>query len=263
MSLDPPCGNNTLNINTPTSVPPPVKHDKANNKDLQFSSIALYNMRSLLPKISNVILDFKMRLCDLFCLTEVWSLDKCKENDENALISMDELDGIDIVYSTRSEKKGGGVAIMCKKETYSMKKANIEIPKGIEILWIVASSKMPKCDFKILVGVFYSPPLQGKNVKLVEHISDVIHTQLTKFPSLPILVLGDKNKIDMNSLCKIDPSFSQIVTKPTRGKNILDIILLNTPKRYFSPLIVPPILPDHPDHGVPSDTQGVIIHPKS
>ena len=101
----PPGENNPSYINPASLDQPPVKGKKPSSKDHSFPTIALYNMRSLLPKISNAILDFKMRLCDLFCLTEVWSLDSHDDSETNELNKMKELDGIDIIYSTRWEKE--------------------------------------------------------------------------------------------------------------------------------------------------------------
>ena len=66
----------------------------------------------------------------------------------------------------------------------------------------------------------------------------------------------------MDSFDMIDSSMKQIVTKPTRGKNILDVILTNVHHEYFTLKIIPPFAPDDSCKGVPSDHEGVIVHPK-
>ena len=45
----------------------------------------------------------------------------------------------------------------------------------------------------------------------------------------------------------------QIVDKNTRKDKILDIIIMNTSGYYQSPIIAPPIEPDNPSTGQPSD----------
>ena len=50
--------------------------------------------------------------------------------------------------------------------------------------------------------------------------------------------------IHMKDLKGIDPQLKQIVTKPTRGKNILDVILTNLNDFYQEPIIVRLVQPD-------------------
>ena len=56
--------------------------------------------------------------------------------------------------------------------------------------------------------------------------------------------MGDRNKIPMESLQLIEHSLRQVVNKPTRKKNILDMILTNAANSNFEPEILPPIEPD-------------------
>ena len=65
----------------------------------------------------------------------------------------------------------------------------------------------------------------------------------------------------ISALLSIDPSLRQTVTQPTRGKNILDVIVTNLARYYQEPVIVPPLVPDKPGHGVPSDHSGVCAVP--
>ena len=67
--------------------------------------------------------------------------------------------------------------------------------------------------------------------------------------------------MNISSILSIEPSLRQIVLKPTRGQNILDVIVTNLSSYYQEPCIIPPIHPDVSGHGVPSDHQGVMAVP--
>ena len=65
----------------------------------------------------------------------------------------------------------------------------------------------------------------------------------------------------MRDLTHIEDSLKQIVTKPTRGKNILDVELTNLPRCFLEPVIIPPVQPDNDGHGKASDHDGVLVTP--
>ena len=59
------------------------------------------------------------------------------------------------------------------------------------------------------------------------------------------------------------PKTHQIVTKATHGDQILDVLLTNLFRYYSTPIIVNPVKPDNPNHGVPSDHQVPVAYPVS
>ena len=63
-----------------------------------------------------------------------------------------------------------------------------------------------------------------------------------------MIISGDKNDLDVKLLLSVDPSLKRINNKPTRCPKLLDVV-------------IPPIVPDLPDKGVPSDHLGVIGMP--
>ena len=75
----------------------------------------------------------------------------------------------------------------------------------------------------------------------------------TKYPECGILVGGDKNKMNISSLINTNLKLRQIVGRPTRKLEILDVLLTNLFCYYNAPIIIPPVQPDVPGQGVPSD----------
>ena len=103
------------------------------------------------------------------------------------------------------------------------------------------------------------PPLDWYILK--EHKGS--QTLLTIHPNAGIVISGDRNSIDIQSLLNIEPTLRQMVKNPTRGAKILDVILSNLHCFYDDPLIVPPIQPESVNKGTPSGHNGVSATPLS
>ena len=159
-------------------------------------------------------------------------------------------------------QRGGGAAIAVRTEKFTISKLNIPIPKSVEGFWGLLKTKVITGKISvIIVCCFYSPPRSRKNPVLIEHITLTLQSLLNLHPNAGIIISGDRNSIDISTLLTIDPSLRQSVDKFTRGQQILDIILSNLHSFYNVPEIVPPITPDQPGKGVPSDHNGVIATP--
>ena len=74
-----------------------------------------------------------------------------------------------------------------------------------------------------------------------------------KYPGSGIILGADKNKMDIRPLLNCGLKLKQVVDKNTRQGSILSIIIMNTFQYYNSPIIAPPIKPDDPSSGKPSD----------
>ena len=98
---------------------------------------------------------------------------------------------------------------------------------------------MPMMYSHITLGVVYHPP-NSNNWKMTQHISKCVDAILQKHPHSGIIITGDFNKFKDNSI-KSAYSLKQIVSKPTRGSNILDKVLTNMFHLYNSPEILPQI----------------------
>ena len=87
------------------------------------------------------------------------------------------------------------------------------------------------------------------------------HFLLSKYPNAGLIIGGDKNDLNISSLLTGIPRIRQIVTKVTHKFKVLDIILTNLSQLYCVPIIAPPVPPDDPLRGVPSDHSTPIAIP--
>ena len=199
------------------------------------------------------------RTTDIAFLTEVWE----KKKHHFKLEEMLEMGGIKYISTPRpGAQRGGGAAIAVRTEKFSISKLNIPIPKSVEVVWGVLKPKVITGKISvIIVCCFYSPPKSRKNPVMIEHITHTLQSLLATHPHSGVIISGDRNNIDIQALLQIDPSLRQTVKGLTRGFKTLDVILSNLHCFYNVPEIVPPISPDVPGKGVPSDHSGVIATP--
>ena len=105
----------------------------------------------------------------------------------------------------------------------------------------------------IILCSFYSPPRSRLRSKLKDHILGTLQILTAKYDGCGIIIGADKNKMDISPLVNTNLKLKQIVRRPSRKKEILDICLTNLFSFYNAPIIVPPVQPDIPGQGVPSD----------
>ena len=86
--------------------------------------IAVSNLRSLIPKISNFKNDFLEREISAGLLSEVWEKANCKKQ-QFELEKMLQLNGLKYISTPRTTKRGGGAAIVVNLEKFSWKKCKL------------------------------------------------------------------------------------------------------------------------------------------
>ena len=228
--------------------------------------VTVNNLRSLFPKVGNFKTDMLERQVDVSLCCEIWEKAESKKH-RNAIEEMLELDGLKYFSTPRPRgKRGGGAAIIVNTERFKVEKLQIQIPHKLEIVWALAKPKHPDAQFKNLLSCsFYSPPRSRLRNKLKDHIIGTLQMLTTKYGECAIFCGGDKNKMDISSLLNTNLKLLQIVQSATRKQEILDVCLTNCFAYYSTPIIIPPVQPDVPVQGVPSDhsvcpTQTRAIH---
>lgn len=159
------------------------------------------------------------------------------------------MDSFTIYRNDRSDRRGGGVLIAAKKHITSFP---VDIPSKLEILWVCITSP----SSKHLLGVCYRPPDSPQS--FVSDLHDNLTEAKAKFPKASICLLGDFNfpEIDWPSLSSrtrdgtnfvqltLDFSLVQLVEKPTRGNNKLDLVFSSVPDN-ISPISYSDGFSDH------------------
>ena len=128
------------------------------------------------------------------------------------------------------------------QEKFCLEKMNITIPHNLEVIWGTLKVKSEDAFYKkIIVCSFYSPPKSRKNSKLTDHLVSTLHMLRAQYPDWPIIMGADKNDMDIRPLLNCGLKLRQTVDLPSRQGKILDILLMDIPQCYNSPVIVPPV----------------------
>lgn len=188
------------------------------------------NARSVVNKIKPLQATLEANQLDILAITETFL-------DANILDTELSSDSYTIFWKDRN-RHGGGVMLMLKSTIPAIRRYDLE--SHCELLWI----EITTITTKILFGVFYSPPSGPRDIPL-----DWLNLSLSGFsPSTPIILTGDFNIPDVtwsddglatDATSKEGKllqdivhgrSLVQLVLKPTRGNNILDLLLTNDPR---------------------------------
>ena len=210
-------GNNSVNSDLGNS---------NNNMDrfstaLNLPVVAAYNTRSLFPKIEHFKTDMMERNVSVGFVSEVWEKSESKEHSSE-IERMLELNGLKYLSKSRpSNKRGGCVALVVNLENYSCEKLDVPTSKSLEVIWGLLKPKSSEAHIKrIIVCSFYSPPNNGRNTRLADHIVGTLHMLNTKYPDSGIILGGDKNDMDIKPILNCGLKLKKVVYKFTRQGKI-------------------------------------------
>lgn len=166
-----------------------------------------------------------------------------------------------VIRKDRDFGPKGGVLIAVKNDLIVTHR--IDLDSNCEIVWVSISIQGMK---KIIIGAFYRSQQFGKSIDYMERLKESL-SKIKRVDRSHIWLAGDFNLpgIDWASqsvlpnapyvnLSKFmleiaaDFGLEQMVTRPTRGKNILDIFLTNNPDLVERSTVIPG-LSDH--DGIP------------
>lgn len=205
-----------------SSSPHTVTRDK--NQTL---SVFFTNIRSIIPKRTALHSVLEDNSSDIVILTETW----LKPDIEDKELFPAHL-CYNIFRHDRPSRRGGGVLIAIKKNISSF---NICLANhGLEFLCICISTS----SSKVILGVCYRPPDCASSFHT--ELCSVLLNIKNRFPKADMLLFGDFNfpSIDWPNLSPgsstasklfldmcLNLNFTQLVDKPTRSDNILDLVL--------------------------------------
>ena len=230
-----------------------VRRDNRSLFATSLPSIFVTNHRSLFPKFHSFLDEMIEMDMQLGLHSEIWEVSENK-NHQQSVEEAFELHGIRYISNPRRHRRGGGVAITLHEQNFLLSRLDVSVPPELEVVWGLVKPKNPSHQVKsIVVCSFYSPPNSKKKSQLVEHIGVNFYKQKSLHPDSFFVCGGDKNDLNARLLLNISPTLHQIVTRPTYRNSILDIIVTDLGHLYHEPIIRPPVNPDDPKHGVPSD----------
>ena len=101
---------------------------------------------------------------------------------------------------------------------------------------------------------------------MLDHFSQCFHILNAKYgDGLHLIIAGDSNDLNLNSITQLSPNMKQILTSPSRlnPPAILDPIITTLGQYYQLPVCLPPLGPDLGSGGQDSDHLIVVTRPIS
>ena len=181
-------------------------------------SILLLNARSIATpgKIDDLILSCSTYKPDCCVVTESW----LNDSHDSSLFH---IPGYSLLRCDRANRIGGGVALWYSTSL----RINIltsRLPSFCEGLFLSVSYQ----NVCYILGCFYIPPdlKTSERTSIVDYICDFVDDRLNIFPNNEIILVGDFNNVNVNSLCT-RLNLVKKVTASTRGDSILDQCLVS------------------------------------
>jgi exonuclease III len=189
------------------------------------------NVRSLCHKTDELEMSLQQLNVGIASITETW----CTDDQPDAAMA---ISGYSMIRRDRGVKRGGG--IMCYVRSSIPFKTWPQLGSDLETLWITARPpKLPRQFSTLVIGTIYHPP--GANNSLMKyHITTCLDTILKSHPHSGIVLMGDLNTLPVSRILT-GYNLKQIVSKPTRGSNILDKVLTNMHNLYQVPTVYSPL----------------------
>ena len=223
-----------------------------NYQNEQCFRLMLTNTRSAIPKMNSIKDAFNSLSLHFACLTETWF--RGGKVLKEKLINVEGSSGLRILHKSRDGRRngiGGGVALVFNTASCNFKNRNLKhATREQEILCCVG--RVGKIKRKIVVfTVYVSPSMKKAEVdKLREVLSLEICAAKASYGDPIFIVGGDLNHLDLDAALEGPDIFSRIVTTPTRGSSVLDVLFSNIGECLTEKLVLPPL---QTDAGAPSD----------
>ncbi len=178
-----------------------------------FPSIFFSNVRSMVNKLDELFETVSPNSFEIIVITESWLSALI---DDNVIL----IPGYVTYRRDLNNQRGGGFCTYINSRLNVIELRNLGEP-DIESQWfLIKMDRLPRGINPIILGTVYHP-LQSDDRILRSHIFNCLDSLLAAYPNSGVILLGDFNQFQPGNLCS---SFrlKKLVTKPTRGNNILD-----------------------------------------
>ena len=211
-------------------------------------SIAHLNTQSLCSSFAEFTVFVNNYDFDIITVSETWL-----KNDKLMLDHV-KLEGYEVVFRNREDRRGGGVAIYVKScYKFKLRKDIMNIEPTIEHVWIELSYKNKNSG--ILLGACYQDNFNDTSkAEWLNKLDNVFAQIKPKWDSTTILC-GDMNINTLNKECHSLKLYQAIleghglkqhIIQPTRQRAILDHIITNIENKVKATGVIPcPEISDH------------------
>ena len=217
------------NVSSQSNIFSKLKYKLRKHKGL---NIVHLNVRSLLPKMDEIIWMCDFLNLDVICISESWLNTNIANEDMT-------IEGYSSLRKDRTDKNGGGVVIYIKNTINFKNRPDINSDDMLEMIWIEIVTN--GSDPNVLLSCTYRPPNAN-----CEYVSALIDSFVkAESEDKEMVLLGDLNfdysvdeNMHNNPLFLIESMFSmtQLIQSPTRVTNtsssLLDVILSTCPSTH-------------------------------
>ena len=192
------------------------------------------NAQSCIRKMDEIEVILNEQQIDFACITESWA----GEEVPDGALRIDNYSFPPIRWNRKDRQGGGVVCYVHNNVPYErLLYLNSEL---FEAVWIkLRPHRLPRNFCPIIIGAIYHPPDQNK-YETVQYLTSCMDSVLSKHPKAGIVLMGDFNKLPDKQL-KCSYKLRQIVTKPTRGNAMLDLVYTNMHSLYQEPTLLAPV----------------------
>ena len=204
------------------------------------------NARSLAPKMQSLIDCFSELELHFAIISESWLKDGKALNDD--LADLEGGEGLKMVMNNRRSRRGkiagGGVAVVF--DASKIKLTERRFRRGRAEL-TAAVGKLPGMSRRLAVFSGYIPP--RTRVKQTEEFMGFLNgavAELKEDYEDPLIVIGgDFNGREVSDAVADFPDIIKVVTGPTRGDKVLDLVLTNIEPRDMTTTVRDPLDTDN------------------
>ena len=162
---------------------------------------------------------------DVCVVTETWL--RSDEKIEQAIEDFESQNGYSFIRRDRAgPKKGGGVAICYAKDRIQM--SRVRLPHMKSELVAAIGRRAGQRRKVAIIGVYLPPAMRIQQVRRsLREVNDAVTHVKQKYNDPYIMLAGDFNRKDIQAALRDHVDIKPIVTGPTRGDSVLDIIATN------------------------------------
>ena len=122
-----------------------------------------------MAKTESFSTQFKETDTHVALITEIWG--KGSKKDLYKIQELLQMDGIELLFDVRKDKRGGGTAVAVCSDSFSITRLNIRIPTGLEVTVAKIKSKQEDVNaFPIIVFSIYSSPRSKYKSQLIDFL---------------------------------------------------------------------------------------------